>query len=43
VPNPTGEDGVIELRRFFELEDFAPGPAIDKHKQFADEIARGKA
>jgi hypothetical protein len=43
VPNPTGEEGVIELRRFFELEDFAPGPAIDTHKKLAGELAKKKA
>ena len=25
------EDGEVELRPFFELEDFAPGPAIEHH------------
>ena len=27
------EDGEVELRPVFELEDFAPGPAIDHHKE----------
>ena len=26
------EDGEVELRPFFELEDFAPGPAIEHHQ-----------
>src|SRR5262245_1262446 len=30
-PNPTGEESEIEIRPFFELEDFTPGPAIDHH------------
>jgi hypothetical protein len=29
-PAADGEDGEIELRRFFELEDFAPADAIEK-------------
>src|SRR5262245_51737574 len=27
------EDGEVELRPFFELEDFAPGPAVEHHKE----------
>src|SRR5271165_3945157 len=29
IPSPHGEnqEGVIELRQFYEMEDFAPGPA----------------
>src|SRR5881396_2335812 len=26
-------DGEIEIRQLFELEDFTPSPAIDKHRQ----------
>jgi hypothetical protein len=35
APNPAfgSADGEIELRRFFELEDFAPSPAVDKARQ----------
>jgi hypothetical protein len=34
APNPYGEaDGYIEVRRFFELEDFTPGPEVDKAKE----------
>jgi hypothetical protein len=43
VPNPTGEEGVIELRRFFELEDFAPSAAVDEHKKLAETLAKTKA
>ncbi len=34
-PNPTLDDSAthIEVRRLFELEDFAPGPGIDAHHQ----------
>ncbi|MFL4979901.1 MAG: YciI family protein, partial [Xanthobacteraceae bacterium] len=31
-PNPYNEDGEIELRQFFELEDFGESAAIDHHK-----------
>lgn len=33
-PAPQGEDadGEIEVRQLFELEDFAPGPAIDRFR-----------
>lgn len=34
-PNPAGEgkDGEIEMRPLFELEDFAPGPAVERFKE----------
>ena len=31
-PCPYEGDGEIELRQFFELEDFAPGDAIEQHR-----------
>jgi hypothetical protein len=35
APNPSlgDADGEIELRRFFELEDFEPSPSIDKARE----------
>jgi hypothetical protein len=30
------EDGELELRPFFELEDFAPGPAIEPHRRVGE-------
>ena len=33
VPNPHEEDGEIEIRQFFELEDFGESPAIDHHRK----------
>src|ERR1700745_3470373 len=30
-PNPHEEDCEIEIRQVFEVEDFAPGPAVDHH------------
>ena len=32
-------DGEIEIRQIFELSDFAPGPAIDKHQELAAQLA----
>jgi len=45
VPNPHGEDqeGEIEIRQFFELEDFAPSAAIDQHRELGKELQKKKA
>lgn len=32
-------EGEIEIRPLFELEDFAPGDAIEHHKQLAHDLA----
>jgi hypothetical protein len=32
VPNPHNEGGVIEIRPFYELEDFGESPAIERHR-----------
>ena len=38
-PNPQGGgDGEIELRPFFELEDFAPSDAIDKAREIEKKL-----
>jgi hypothetical protein len=41
-PNPTidGSDTEIEVRRFFELEDFAPSAAIDHHKELWNKVKK---
>ena len=41
-PNPTidGADTEIEVRRLFELEDFAPGEAIDHHKELWNKVKK---
>lgn len=36
------EDGEVELRQFFELEDFAPGPAIEHHRRLGKELEKQK-
>ncbi len=44
VPNPHGEgqESEIELRQFFELEDFAPSEAVDRAKEMGKELAKTK-
>jgi hypothetical protein len=34
------KEGHVELRQVFELEDFAPGDAIDHHKQLRDQMSK---
>src|SRR5262245_1258211 len=41
-PNPYEQDGEIEIREFFELEDFGESPAIDHHRQVGEQIAAQK-
>src|ERR1700751_1223067 len=44
VPAPHGEgaEGEIELRQLFELEDFAPSPAIEDARRLETELANKK-
>jgi hypothetical protein len=43
APNPTENDeGEIEIRPFFEVEDFAPSPAIDSAIELGKELAKSK-
>jgi hypothetical protein len=44
APAPHGEaaEGEIELRQLFELEDFAPSPAIDEARKLETELAKKK-
>jgi hypothetical protein len=34
------EEGEIEVRQVFELEDFAPGEAIERHTQLREQLAK---
>jgi hypothetical protein len=36
-------DGEVELRQYFELEDVAPGDAIDHHRRLAEELEKQKS
>jgi hypothetical protein len=42
APNPQGPDkeGEIELRQFFEMEDFAPGEAVDRARELGRELKK---
>ena len=37
------EDGEVEIRQVFELEDFGPGEAIQRHAQLRDQITKPSA
>jgi hypothetical protein len=37
------DEGEVELRPFFELEDFAPGPAIEHHRRIGEELEKQKS
>jgi hypothetical protein len=34
------EEGEIEIRQVFELEDFGPSEAVDRHAQLRDQLAK---
>jgi hypothetical protein len=44
APAPFGEgnEGEIELRQFFEMEDFAPSEAVDRAVELGKELAKTK-
>ena len=44
IPAPFGphEESEVEVRLFFEMEDFAPSEAIDHHKAVGKKLAAGK-
>jgi hypothetical protein len=44
VPAPHGEgaEGEIELRQFFELEDFGPSEAVDRAREMGKELEKKK-
>jgi hypothetical protein len=44
VPAPHGpnQESEIEVRQFFEMEDFAPGEAVDRAKQLGKELEKKK-
>jgi len=39
-PNPHKQDGEIEIRQFFEIEDFGASPAVEHHKAVGEQMAR---
>ena len=38
-PNPHEGESEIEIRQIFELEDFAPSPAIERERELRKELA----
>lgn len=42
APNPHEQDGEIEIRQFFELEDFLPSEAVDRAREMEKELAKKK-
>ena len=34
------QEGEVEIRQVFELEDFGPGEAIEQHKQLRDQLSK---
>jgi hypothetical protein len=44
VPAPHGEDvdGEIEIRQVFELDDFRPSAAVDRHRELQKGLAQKK-
>jgi hypothetical protein len=42
APHGEGQEGEIELRQFFEMEDFAPSEAVDRAKELGQELAKTK-
>lgn len=44
IPAPFGpnEESEVEVRQFFEMEDFAPSEAIDHHKEVGKKLAASK-
>ena len=42
VPPDSDEEAEIEVRQFFEMEDFAPSKAVEHHKAVGKKLAAGK-
>jgi hypothetical protein len=44
VPAPHGpnQEGEIEVRQFFELDDFGPSPAVDRARELGEELGKKK-
>jgi hypothetical protein len=39
-PNPHNEDGEIEIRQLFELDDFGDSEALDRHRELDKQLAK---
>jgi len=40
APNPQGQEGEIEIRQFFELEDFGPSEAIGRAREMEKKLPK---
>ena len=40
IPNPYGEDGEVEVRQLFELDDFEPGESIEKAREIEKDLSK---
>jgi len=41
-PNPHNDGGELEIRRVYELEDFAPGEGLRIHEKVAEDLKKQK-
>ena len=41
APHGEGQDGEIEIRQIFELEDFLQSPAVDQAKELGKQLKKG--
>jgi hypothetical protein len=41
-PNPHNDGGELEIRRVYELEDFAPGEGLRVHEKVAEDLKKQK-
>ena len=42
IPNPYNQDGEVEVRRLFDLDDFGQSDAVEHHRQVEKELAKQK-
>ena len=42
APHGEGQESEIEVRQLFELEDFAPSPAIEQARELEKQLAKNK-
>ena len=40
APHGEGEEGEIEIRQLFELDDFEPSPAVDRARELGKELEK---
>ena len=40
IPNPYGEDGEVEVRQLFELDDFEHGESIEKAREIEKNLSK---